>query len=299
LELTPDQDRRLDEVIEPYYAWLQVQGERITQVEAEIREEAVKTPLDAMALGVRYAELEAIRRESVERLAEVVGRRRAVLTPAQLVRVAALEEAFRLQDILRDANCESLLRTDPERACAVASVNLDTPAAGPAGPPATIWDPTAPFDPTEPVRQYLELTPAQSAAYQRNLNVQGERERVAASRVACSEQEARRELAASPLVPARIGFAKANSIAARRLIASLQEEAVANNQALLNPAQLLRLQALEQASELVNTINVARRYSLLLPAASRGPVFLLSGSFGAAPVTFCSFPANDVPTSPQ
>jgi hypothetical protein len=292
LELTESQNRQLREIIEPYYAWIQVQQDRSGQVELEIQEEAVKTPLDAMALGVRFAELEAIRRESVERLAEVVRRRQAVLTPAQWIRVAALEEAYRLRDILQDANCESILRTDPERACGVISVNLNTPT-GPAVPTATIWDPSVPFDPTEPIRRYLELTPAQSAAYLRNLSVLGERQRAAASRVACGEQEARRELAASPLLPARIGVAKANSIAARRLIASLQEEAVADNQALLNPAQLLRLQALQQASELVNTVNLARQYSLLLPAASRGPVFLLSGIFGADPVGFCAFPINE------
>jgi hypothetical protein len=292
LELTEAQDVRLREIVEPFYRWGETQRERIRQVEAEIEEEARKTPPDPMALGVRFAELESIRRHSVERLAEVIRLRRSVLTPEQLRRVQLLEQAARLSDTVRDANCEFvMLPDDLNGACGVASVNLRTPLPSPGSVIPTIVDPSVPFDPTAPLRRYLELTPQQSAAYLRNLDLLRTREAAAGSRLACSDEEANRALAASPLSPADIGFPKANAINAYRLIQSLYEEAISENVALLTPSQWQRLELLEQVQMLTVPADLARRFALLPPVRipAAGFVFFSGIPFGAS-LYFCRMP---------
>lgn len=290
LELTETQEARLREIVEPFYQWKETQSDRIRQVEAEIQEEAKKTPPDPMALGVRFAELESIRRHSVERLEEVIRLRRSVLTPEQLRRVQLLEQAARLSDTVQDANCELvMLPDDLDRACGVASVNLRTPLTSPSSASPTIFDPSVPFDATAPLRRYLELTPQQSAAYLRNLELLRTREAAAGSRLACSERDANRALAASPLSPADIGFPKANAINAYRLIQSLYEEAINENVALLTPSQRQRLQLLEQVQVLAEPATLARRYALLPPSLPTATAFsIFSGIFGGASPYFCT-----------
>jgi hypothetical protein len=181
-------------------------------VETETQEEATRAPPDPVAIGVRFAKFESIRRQNIERLAEVI----------RLRRVQVLEQDVRLSDTAQDANRDMLMLPDPlDRACGRAHVDLRTPLPSPAPLTPGIVDPSIPFDPTAPLCRYLELTPAQSAVYLRNLELLRSREAAAGRRLACSEQDANRALSASPLSPADIGFAKANAIKAYRLIRSL------------------------------------------------------------------------------
>ena len=64
-------------------------------VQAEIAQETRKETLDAMALGLRYLELEGIRREIEREQAKTVAAVQALLTDAQKLKVAALVQVMR------------------------------------------------------------------------------------------------------------------------------------------------------------------------------------------------------------
>ena len=82
---------------------------RMAQVQAEIREWTVKDPIDAMQLGVRYAELEGMRREIGDEQKKAVAKVRGVLNAAQLAKLKVLEDAVKLQPLINDAVCENLM----------------------------------------------------------------------------------------------------------------------------------------------------------------------------------------------
>lgn len=82
---------------------------RIAQVRAEIGEWTARDPIDAMELGLRYAELETINREIREEERKTVAKVRGVLNPAQLAKLKVLEDAVKLQPLINSAACENLM----------------------------------------------------------------------------------------------------------------------------------------------------------------------------------------------
>jgi hypothetical protein len=62
-----------------------------------------------MELGLRYAELEGIRREIGVEQKKIVAKVRGALNPAQLAKLKVLEEAVKLQPLIGDAACENLI----------------------------------------------------------------------------------------------------------------------------------------------------------------------------------------------
>ena len=82
---------------------------RRAQVQSEIAQETGRPVMDPMALGVRYRELELIRREVDAEQTRVRTELVAGLTAAQRTRLGALEEAFRLQGTACDAVQQNLL----------------------------------------------------------------------------------------------------------------------------------------------------------------------------------------------
>lgn len=90
---------------------------RQIQVRAEIGQETRKEALDATALGLRYLELEVIRRELADERKKTVRAVHALLNEPQKVKVAALEQALR----------------DRSTACAAVALQLlEEPEAPPA-----------------------------------------------------------------------------------------------------------------------------------------------------------------------
>jgi hypothetical protein len=82
---------------------------RMAQVQGEIALELNKDPLDPMSIGIRYAEIEAIRRgldAESERMRVAV---RAVLTDPQKVKLKTLEEASKLGSTISLAVCFGFL----------------------------------------------------------------------------------------------------------------------------------------------------------------------------------------------
>jgi len=101
---------------------------RQVQVQIEIAQETGRENLDAMALGLRYLELEAIRRELERERTKVVAAVQALLTEAQKVKVAALQQVMR----------------DYPTACAGVAANA-VPAAIGTPIPRPAWSETDPF----------------------------------------------------------------------------------------------------------------------------------------------------------
>jgi len=82
---------------------------RMAQVQAEIQDWTAKDPIEAMQLGVRYAELEGIRREIGDEQKKAVAKVRGTLNAAQLAKLKLLEDAVKLQPLINDAVCENLM----------------------------------------------------------------------------------------------------------------------------------------------------------------------------------------------
>jgi hypothetical protein len=88
-------------------------GNRAFQVQIELAQETAKTPLDAMALGVRHVELEAIRRELRAQQQKTYDEIQKILTAAQKTKVQALIDAMRLQGVTCEAQSQNILPIVP------------------------------------------------------------------------------------------------------------------------------------------------------------------------------------------
>ena len=104
---------RMSEQIGAFWQWSLQRSQRMYEVQSEIADETARSPLDPGALGVRYAEVEAIRREIVERSKKLVAENVALLTPAQTIKLKALEEALKLVTTGCEARSIGLLADDP------------------------------------------------------------------------------------------------------------------------------------------------------------------------------------------
>jgi hypothetical protein len=82
---------------------------RSIQVQSEIAQETAKPTLDAMALGIRYLELEAIRRDIAADNEKTQAEIEKVLNDAQKTKVQALVAAMRLQGVICEAQSQNIL----------------------------------------------------------------------------------------------------------------------------------------------------------------------------------------------
>jgi len=109
LALTDTQILKISEQNFEFARWSSGRSQRMYMVQAEIAQETAREPLDPAALGIRYAEVEAIRREIVERNKQLIVANVAVLTPAQVTKLKALEEAMKLASTGSEAQGMKLL----------------------------------------------------------------------------------------------------------------------------------------------------------------------------------------------
>src|SRR5258708_22856749 len=112
LDLSKDQTAKMIAGQEGFRSWREQKGNRAIQVQDEISEEKARTPLDANALGVRYVEIEVIRREIVDRQATLAADHQALLTVAQQPRYRTLEDAATLQPAIDEARSAWLLQPE-------------------------------------------------------------------------------------------------------------------------------------------------------------------------------------------
>ena len=113
LELSDAQRRQITQINSgfdrSYYATL----ERAYSIESEIVDETRKPKPDAMALGLRYLDLEMLRRDLTAEQSRTVEAVQAVLTAAQKQKLATLEAVLQLETTAWSATRHNLL-PDPE-----------------------------------------------------------------------------------------------------------------------------------------------------------------------------------------
>jgi hypothetical protein len=109
LALTDAQAQKISAQNSEFTRWSSARSLRMYEVQSEIAVETGREPLDPAALGVRYAEVEAIRREIAERNTKLIAANVAALTPAQVVKLKALEEAMKLVATSSQAQSVKLL----------------------------------------------------------------------------------------------------------------------------------------------------------------------------------------------
>ena len=109
LALTDAQANAVDKLIFDNEMLSSEKSRRMAQVQSEIAEELNKDPLDPMSIGVRYAEIEAIRRGLDAESKRMRVAIRAVLTDPQKVKLKTLEDASKLGSTISSAVCFGFL----------------------------------------------------------------------------------------------------------------------------------------------------------------------------------------------
>lgn len=105
LGLSPQQTAAVRQLNGDYNDWTDGKVKRIVQVDIELLQEESRSPLNTNALGVRYSELEVIRRERVDRLNKLRVQIRTYLTATQLETLKVLKDTNKYQYEARGALC--------------------------------------------------------------------------------------------------------------------------------------------------------------------------------------------------
>ena len=109
LSLTPAQTQVISGNNAEYNLIARAKQDRLAQVQSEIVQETARPNLGVNALGERYVELETICRELTGAAKSQRDKNVALLNDQQKVRLAALEEAYRLAVVVRTAQVSLLL----------------------------------------------------------------------------------------------------------------------------------------------------------------------------------------------
>jgi hypothetical protein len=109
LGLTEVQVTAIRQANDAYQKFVSQKSVRMQQVQQEIAEETAKPALDAMALGLRYLELEGSRRQQTEEEGRTRTAIQALLTTAQKTKVQTLEDAMKLQPLICEAQNSRIL----------------------------------------------------------------------------------------------------------------------------------------------------------------------------------------------
>jgi len=109
LAITPDQSRAMSENVRSFSTWSTEKLIRLFEVRAEIETETAKTQLDALGLGMRYVEVEAICRQGRDKTEELRRANLNVLNATQKAKLAALEDAVKLMPLITEAQSRNLI----------------------------------------------------------------------------------------------------------------------------------------------------------------------------------------------
>ena len=110
LELTDDQVTAIKKANIDLNEFRSTKLQRQFQVQIELGQETAKQAPDPMGLGLRYVELEAIRRELQAEQEKTAATVQKLLTTAQKTKVAALQQAFLLYPIACSAVDQNVLQ---------------------------------------------------------------------------------------------------------------------------------------------------------------------------------------------
>jgi hypothetical protein len=113
LELTDDQEKEILKANSALSTFRMGKLDREFQVQSELRQETAKQTPDPMALGLRYVELEAIRRELDAEQQKTVAAVQKVLTAPQKVKLVSLQQALSLYSTACSAVSQNLIQPLP------------------------------------------------------------------------------------------------------------------------------------------------------------------------------------------
>jgi hypothetical protein len=111
LELTDDQVNSIKKANADLDTFRATKLQRQFQVQAELAQETSKQTPDPLALGLRYVELEAIRRELQAEQQKAATTVQNVLTPSQKTKVSVLQQALLLYPTACSAMEQNVLQT--------------------------------------------------------------------------------------------------------------------------------------------------------------------------------------------
>jgi hypothetical protein len=229
---------------------------RTIEIRNEIDAETRKTQPDALTLGVKYNEIESIRRDLATQLAALRDQLQALLAPPQRDKLSALYDARNLLPIAYDAQCENL---------------IDLSASG-----CSLF----PFPPE--LLQYLALSSEQADTLT-SLNSANQKQSAENQRE-ISQLQARvaQETAKDILDPSTLGKLDAQIETTRRAITNDLATLRNKTRAVLNDMQRATLSSLDEARKLQPLIISATCENLLDPRANP-PSCGLTGLFVPTP----------------
>ncbi|MBI5084912.1 MAG: hypothetical protein HZB13_10000 [Acidobacteria bacterium] len=136
LGLDEKQSTELRRIGSEFDSYLFVKQMRAIQVNVEISAETQRDVVDPMALGARYAELEAICREARDTEKKTQESARKVLNAAQNAKVQVLEQAYALLPVIAEADAAHLMNAPMDGSVLTqTSVLRGIPGTGTAGLP--------------------------------------------------------------------------------------------------------------------------------------------------------------------
>jgi hypothetical protein len=234
---------------------------RLIEIRNEIDAETRKTRPDALTLGVKYNEIESIRRELATQLAALRDQLQASLGRTQRDKLNALDDARNLLPIAYDAQCENL---------------IDLSASG-----CSLFT----FPPE--LSQYLALSGEQVDTLT-NLNSANQKQSAEHQReISQLQSRVAQETTKDILDPSTLGRLDAQIETTRRAIANDLAALRNKTRAVLNDLQRVKLSSLDEARKLQPLIISATCQNLLDPRANP-PSCGLTGLFVPSP-----FPADD------
>ena len=234
-----------------YDVWLGRQWERIGPVQRELYEEQRRPVLDPQAFGLRYAELTAIRRLGLTRIAELAAANRKLLTATQLAQLNALVINQKLIALTYAAPCEYWFTPPPttENPIEVYDVVYSRHRDSQCAPPA--------------IADYLDLSPATKtdfAARREQLFLNFDQLLIDYKKNLVAYEAARE---ASPLDPAELGRTVVAILQTFRDYGDRRTEFINRRYADLTPAQQAKLKAVNDAFLDAKRAEVADCYGLI------------------------------------
>lgn len=109
LQLNPEQLARIQRNFDEFYEWHSAKQQRAAQVYEEINVESARDEIVPGALGIRWAELEGIRRHVADRRKALILANQSVLTDAQKAKLKSLEDVVKLETLINSARLVGVL----------------------------------------------------------------------------------------------------------------------------------------------------------------------------------------------
>ncbi len=288
---------------------------RAQQLIQQIGQQTAANPLDPLAVGQSYAELETIRRDVRDQQAKTMQLDLTVLNDAQKAKLKTLADVQQLQTTIAQAQCENLLAPSvPNPFYSTGTVSgtatfllgavvtgvLSTVPYPACGVP---YSPAPPYSLPEELRRYLDPSDAQIDAIGQLNADYAQLVAQKQQRSATIQQELQQEFAKDTLDPLAIGQRFVELEVIRRelqdQLTTLRTNAVAD----LNDTQRVKLTALDTARRTQPLAYEAQCENLLpAPEPAKGitglpAIAYRSGDFSSSPLQIPSYIFSVMPSA--